>query len=213
MKVCGLMNQLSNDGCHISSKTILPNFVQKLDTLPMDRYFNSLNFVIERKKFFTNFSCLQGLVYDGFNENLTVGANYFMTYHTICKTSKDFYSALIEARVLSDSISETLSNASGTSVEVFPYSVFYVFYEQYLTIWTDVLISLSISLAAIFVVTFVLLGLDIHSSLIILITITMILIDMLGLMFWWNITLNAVSLVNLVMVRSNPSKLMNNYLL
>ena len=141
-----------------------------------------------------------------------MGANYFMTYHTILKTSKDFYSALIEARVLSDSISETLSNASGTSVEVFPYSVFYVFYEQYLTIWTDVLISLSISLAAIFVVTFVLFGLDIHSSLIILITITMILIDMLGLMFWWNITLNAVSLVNLVMViRSNlTNKIINN---
>lgn len=136
-----------------------------------------------------------------------------MTYHTILKTSKDFYSALIEARALSDSISETLSIAATesiseshsnvttpTSVEVFPYSVFYVFYEQYLTIWNDTLISLAISLASIFIVTFILLGLDIHSAFIILIIITMILIDMLGLMFWWNITLNAVSLVNLVMV-------------
>jgi len=102
-----------------------------------------------------------------------------MTYHTILKTSKDFYSALIEARALSDSISETLSIAATesiseshpnvsdptTTVEVFPYSVFYVFYEQYLTIWNDTLISLSISLASIFIVTFVLLGLDIHSAL------------------------------------------------
>lgn len=141
-------------------------------------------------------------MYHGLGENLTVGANYFMTYHTILKTSKDFYSALIEARVLSASISETLSNATGSSVEVFPYSIFYVFYEQYLTMWTDVLISLAISMAAIFVVTFVLLGLDIHSSVVVLITITMIVIDMLGLMFLWNISLNAVSLVNLVMVRA-----------
>ena len=140
------------------------------------------------------------MIYDGFQENLTVGANYFMTYHTILRTSKDFYSSIIEARVISDSISETLSTITEEKVEVFPYSIFYVYYEQYLTMWHDVLVSLSISITAVFLVTFVLLGLDIHSAVVVLITIVMILVDMFGLMYLWDITLNAVSLVNLVMV-------------
>jgi len=55
-------------------------------------------------------------------------------------------------------------------------------------------------LAAIFVVTFLLMGLDIFSSVVVVITITMIVVNIGGLMYWWNITLNAVSLVNLVMV-------------
>lgn len=128
-----------------------------------------------------------------------------MTYHTILRTSKDFYSSLIEARVISDSISKTLSEAGYGDVEVFPYSIFYVYYEQYLTMWRDVLVSLSISIAAIFVVTFILLGLDIHSSFVVLITIVMIVIDLFGVMYLWDITLNAVSLVNLVMVISPSS--------
>ena len=66
--------------------------------------------------------------------------------------------------------------------------------------WHNVLVSLAISIGSIFIVTFILLGLDIHSSIVILITIIMIVIDMLGLMYLWNISLNAVSLVNLVMV-------------
>ena len=80
--------------------------------------------------------------------------------------------------------------------------VFYVFYEQYLTMWRDVLRSLGISLIAIFVVTFILLGLDLHSAIMIVITIVMILINIGAIMYLWDITLNAVALVNLVMVSS-----------
>ncbi len=40
---------------------------------------------------------------------------------------------------------------------------------------------------------------DLGSSLIILLVIVMILVNMFGLMYWWSIQLNAVSLVNLVM--------------
>ena len=42
-------------------------------------------------------------------------------------------------------------------------------------------------------------GMDLGSSLVILLVIVMILTDMFGLMYWWSIQLNAVSLVNLVM--------------
>lgn len=65
--------------------------------------------------------------------------------------------------------------------------------------WPDTLKSMGLSVLAIFIVTFLLMGFDIHSSLIVVITITMIVINIGGLMYMWNISLNAVSLVNLVM--------------
>jgi Niemann-Pick C1 protein len=89
--------------------------------------------------------------------------------------------------------------AEEDKVNIFPYSVFYVFYEQYLTMWRDTLQSLAISLAAIFIVTFVLMGFDLVSSCINLLVIILIILNLGGLMYWWKITLNAVSLVNLVM--------------
>merc|ERR1719225_142191 len=106
------------------------------------------------------------------------------------------------ARRLSDNISDTINrNVSDTSqhVNVFPYSVFYVFYEQYLTMVEDTAISLSISLGAVFIVTFVLGGLDIKTAIVTTFTIILILTNLIGLMYWWSVTLNAISLVNLVM--------------
>jgi len=85
--------------------------------------------------------------------------------------------------------------------EVFAYSIFYVYYEQYLTIWRDTIVSLSISFCTIFVISFFLMGFNIGSALVIILTIFMIVIDLLGLLYFWNISLNAISLVNLVMVQ------------
>jgi Niemann-Pick C1 protein len=79
-------------------------------------------------------------------------------------------------------------------------SVFYVFYEQYLTIWEDTLQSLGLSLAAVFVATLVLTGFSIFSALIVLAMVAMVVVNLAGLMYWWSVSLNAVSLVNLVMV-------------
>lgn len=77
-----------------------------------------------------------------------------------------------------------------------------MFYEQYLTIAYDTALSLSVSLAAIFVVSTVLLGFELWSAVMVSLTIAMILVNMFGVMWLWNISLNAVSLVNLVMVRA-----------
>lgn len=83
-------------------------------------------------------------------------------------------------------------------------SVFYVFYEQYLTIIDDTIFNLSVSLGAIFLVTLVLLGCELWSAVIMCVTIAMILVNMFGVMWLWGISLNAVSLVNLVMVSPGP---------
>ncbi|PNI61451.1 NPC1 isoform 4, partial [Pan troglodytes] len=77
--------------------------------------------------------------------------------------------------------------------------VFYVFYEQYLTIIDDTIFNLGVSLGAIFLVTMVLLGCELWSAVIMCATIAMVLVNMFGVMWLWGISLNAVSLVNLVM--------------
>jgi Niemann-Pick C1 protein len=139
---------------------------------------------------------------------LSVNASYFMTYHTILKLSADYFESLRSARKVAGNITKTIHASMRLAgrpeseieqVEVFPYSVFYVFYEQYLTMWPDTVKSMGISVLSIFIVTFLLMGFDIHSAIVVVITITMIVINIGGLMYHWNISMNAVSLVNLVM--------------
>lgn len=83
-------------------------------------------------------------------------------------------------------------------------SVFYVFYEQYLTIIDDTIFNLGVSLGSIFLVTVIVLGCELWSAVIMCVTIAMILVNMFGVMWLWGISLNAVSLVNLVMVSPCP---------
>ncbi|PAA93975.1 hypothetical protein BOX15_Mlig020273g3, partial [Macrostomum lignano] len=134
------------------------------------------------------------------NATGAVTASYYMTYHSVLRTGDDFINAYKMAIKMTDDINEYFENVTQSKeINVFPYSVFYVFYEQYLTIVHDTVVNLSICVAAIGVVTFILLGFDLFSTCIILLTIGLILNSMLGFMYFWDITLNAVSLVNLVM--------------
>lgn len=123
-----------------------------------------------------------------------------MSYRTTLKTSEDFYESLRASRQIASILTDKLQNATGTSAFVRSYSFPDVFYEQYLTMWPDTIKSLGISIAAIFAVTYLFLGLDIYSALIVAVTILMIIVDLMGMMVWWDISLNAVSLVNLVVV-------------
>ncbi|KAJ6638858.1 NPC intracellular cholesterol transporter 1 like 1b [Pseudolycoriella hygida] len=124
--------------------------------------------------------------------------SYFMSYHATTVRSKDFYSSLQQAQKIAGGVKKMLADNGQPDVVFFPYSVFYVFYEQYLNIWNDTLLSLGLSLAAIFLVTFIFTGFDITSALIVFVLVTMIVINMGGVMWLWGITLNAISLVNLV---------------
>nr|XP_057922980.1 NPC intracellular cholesterol transporter 1 [Doryrhamphus excisus] len=130
---------------------------------------------------------------DIYPNNSEIRASYFMTFHTTLKESSDYIEALKMARILANNISQSMDH------KVFAYSVFYVFYEQYLTIAYDTAFNLSVSLSAIFLVTTVLLGFELWSAVLVCVTIAMILVNMFGVMWLWDISLNAVSLVNLVM--------------
>ncbi|CAF3476664.1 unnamed protein product [Rotaria socialis] len=140
--------------------------------------------------------------------NTYVKSSYFMGFHSVLKTSKDYIDAMKSANEIAKNISRTILNNHShpyhdsnklEDYPVVPYSVFYVFYDQYLTIWHNLIMNLSLSFAAVFVVTCVLLGFDFHTSFLILLCVFMIIIDMFGVMFLWKIELNAISVVNIVM--------------
>lgn len=137
-----------------------------------------------------------------------------MTYHVPLQHSKDFTKALKNARVVAENIKKSLNDIvhPKTPVNVFPFSFFYVFYEQYLTIWRDSIINIVAALLAIFLVTFVFLSFNVIAALVIVFTIISIVIHMLGVMYLANISLNAVSLVNLVMVCTSDLRIYYAYL-
>ncbi|XP_074525822.1 NPC1-like intracellular cholesterol transporter 1 [Halichoeres trimaculatus] len=127
-------------------------------------------------------------------------ATRFMAYHTPLTNSQEFTAALQKSRELAYNITMGMREIPGTSpdFEVFPYTVTSVFYEQYLTIVPEGLFNISLCLLPTFVVCCLLLGLDLRSGLLNLITIIMIIVDTVGIMTLWSIDYNAVALINLV---------------
>jgi Niemann-Pick C1 protein len=83
-------------------------------------------------------------------------------------------------------------------MEVFPYSVFYIFFEQYLSVWKTAIMNICVCLGTVFIVCFVVTS-SLWASTIILIVLAMIVLDLMGVMAVLGIQLNAISIVNLVM--------------
>ncbi|CAI9117104.1 OLC1v1018440C1 [Oldenlandia corymbosa var. corymbosa] len=127
----------------------------------------------------------------GFEDGV-IQASSFRTYHTPLNKQADFVNSMRAARDFSSRVSDSLK------IEVFPYAVFYMFFEQYLNIWRTALINLAIAIGAVFVVCLVI-TCSLWTSAIILLVLTMIVVDLMGVMAILNIQLNAVSVVNLVM--------------
>ncbi|NXW83427.1 NPCL1 protein, partial [Alopecoenas beccarii] len=124
----------------------------------------------------------------------------FMAYQRPLRTSQEYTGALRAARALAEEITQTLRRVPGTPPEftVFPYTVTYVYYEQYLTVVAEGAGTLALCLIPTFAVSFLLLGMDPRSSAATVITITMILLDTGGAMALWGVPYNAVALINLV---------------
>uniref|UniRef100_A0A0D6QVW6 SSD domain-containing protein n=1 Tax=Araucaria cunninghamii TaxID=56994 RepID=A0A0D6QVW6_ARACU len=125
-------------------------------------------------------------------ESGVIPASEFRTYHTPLNKQRDFIDGMKAAREFAAQISDSLK------ISVFPYSVFYIFFEQYLDIWRTTLINLALALGAVFIVCLVI-TCSLWASAIILLVLAMIILDIMGLMALLSIQLNAISVVNLVM--------------
>ncbi|KAI5459254.1 sterol-sensing domain of SREBP cleavage-activation-domain-containing protein [Mariannaea sp. PMI_226] len=121
----------------------------------------------------------------------SVRASHFRTAHTPLRSQEDFINAYSSARRIASEIGER------TGADVFPYSVFYIFFDQYLSIVSLTAGLLSAAVGIIFVVASVLLG-SVLTSFVVTLTVVMSVIDIMGAMAVFNVSLNAVSLVNLI---------------
>lgn len=125
------------------------------------------------------------------SDNTTISATHFRTYHTPLKSQSDF----IEALTAAQRISKDISRRTGT--KVFPYSLFYVFFDQYEHIVTIAIQVVSLALLAILVITSLLLG-SWRTGGVVTFTCALAVTSVAGVMGFWGISLNAISLVNLV---------------
>jgi len=137
-----------------------------------------------------------------------IDASYFMSYHSVCIKSVDCTMNLVRGRQVADNITKTIKLLNDESekkflanpdeFEVYPYCLYYVYYEQYLTMVDVTVYQLGICLIPTFVFVFILLGFNLQSGLITVVTILMIVVDTAGLSSLWGVDLNPVSLINLV---------------
>jgi Niemann-Pick C1 protein len=121
----------------------------------------------------------------------TINASHFRTSHTPLRSQDQFIQAYIAARRIADDISHE------HNIDVFPYSKFYIFFDQYVSIVRLTGTLLGSAVAIIFVLTSVILG-SIATGAVVTTTVVMIVVDIIGTMAIAGVSLNAVSLVNLV---------------
>ncbi|CAM9018621.1 unnamed protein product [Wickerhamomyces anomalus] len=125
-------------------------------------------------------------------DNETIFSSVFRTSHTPLRSQDDFITAYEESLRITTELKGYLKHD-----KIFAYSPFYIFFVQYSSIIKLTFTLISVALAIIFLNSTLLLG-SVRSSLVLLLTVTMILINIGGAMSLWSISLNAVSLVNLV---------------
>ena len=118
-------------------------------------------------------------------------ATHFRTAHTPLRSQEDFINSYASARRIANDISKR------HNIDVFPYSKHYVFFDQYHSIVRLTATLLCSAIAVIFVVSSLLLG-SFFTGIVVSVTVIMIVVDIIGVMAVAGVSLNALSLVNLV---------------
>ncbi|KAH7930031.1 multidrug efflux transporter AcrB transmembrane domain-containing protein [Leucogyrophana mollusca] len=121
----------------------------------------------------------------------SVVASHFRTSHSPLRSQADFINSFAAGHRIADEISER------TGAKVFPYSLHYVFFDQYAHIIAITQEILGLGLAAVLVVTALLLG-SWRTGTIVTGVVALTVVTVMGVMAVWDISLNAISLVNLV---------------
>lgn len=124
-------------------------------------------------------------------QHTMINASHFRISHTPLRSQDDFIQSYIAARRIANDISRE------HNIDVFPYSKFYIFFDQYVSIVRLTGTLLGTAVAIIFVLTSAILG-SIATGAVITATVVMTVVDIIGTMAITGVSLNAVSLVNLV---------------
>ena len=130
------------------------------------------------------------IIYD--SDSISIPASRFQTFHTPLRTQDDFISAYASARRVTAEITD-----ANPTLDLFPYSPFYIFFDQYSTIVRLACTLIGSALALILILATILLG-SLATALVVTLTVVMTVVDIAGTMALAGVSLNAVSLVNLV---------------
>ena len=125
------------------------------------------------------------------DDNSQIIASHFRTSHKPLKSQADYINSFHAAHRIADEISEN------TGLQVFPYSLHYVFFDQYAHIVAITEQILGLGLAAVLIVTALLLG-SWRTGSIVTGVVALTVVNVMSVMSIWGISLNAISLVNLV---------------
>eukprot|EP01125_Pyxidicula_operculata_P016756 TRINITY_DN5794_c0_g4_i1.p1 TRINITY_DN5794_c0_g4~~TRINITY_DN5794_c0_g4_i1.p1 ORF type:complete len:264 (-),score=28.72 TRINITY_DN5794_c0_g4_i1:56-847(-) len=132
------------------------------------------------------------VVKDGNGTVVDVTTSRYRGLHSVLVSQSDFIDAYTYVYQFCDELFKL------TGLDVVPYSSFYIFFEQYIYIVDVSLMAVGLSTIAVFLVTLISLG-NLFLSFVIILIVLMIEVDIVGVMYFWEIHLNAVSAVNLVM--------------
>ena len=86
----------------------------------------------------------------------------------------------------------------GAGKASYPYTFPYIFYEQFAIIRREAMTNLALALVAVFFITSVIIA-SVHASLMVVLCVIMVDIDILGLMHMWGLTIDSVTIINLVL--------------
>lgn len=115
-------------------------------------------------------------------------SSVFRTAHKPLTSQEDYIDAYNDAIRICNSIED---------VDVFAYSPFYIFFEQYANLRSLALRLLAISFLLIFGISTIFLG-SVQTAFLLTATVVLMITDIVAIMVMANISLNAVSLVNLI---------------
>lgn len=125
------------------------------------------------------------------DNRITIPASHFRTAHTPLRSQEDFIKAYAAARRIANDVS------SRNDIDVFPYSKFYVFFDQYASIVRLSTALVGAALAFILAITSLLLG-SVATGFVVTLTVAMTVVDIVGTMALAGVSLNALSLVNII---------------
>lgn len=174
-----------------------PPWNVRLDGMPENEEF--LHYLVKWLSSPTNEDCPFGgaapysnaLVVHPNSTHHPIPASHFRTSHTPLRSQSDFIQAYASARRIASEVSEK------EGIDVFPYSKFYIFFDQYASIVSLAGTLLGSAVAIIFFLSSLLLG-SLATGLVVTLTVIMTLVAILGTMALAHVSLNAISLVNLV---------------
>ncbi|KAK6364590.1 niemann-Pick type C-related protein 1 [Exophiala oligosperma] len=125
-------------------------------------------------------------------ENVDIPASHFRTFHTPLKGQKDFIESYAAAKRIASEVSD-----KNEGIDVFAYSKHYIFFDMYSSIVRLTATLVGVAILIIFVLSSSLLG-SIATGAVVSASVVMIVVDVMGVMAIAGVSLNAVSLVNLV---------------